>query len=323
MLFKNAFHLLVDNFILNYKFLLYRLVVALITLALMAALVYPTVNMLLTGQPFKDLVTLIGEFFRAIATGDTVFLQGFSEQLKQAMADFAVYIGEKTPNLVYFCVIIVLIALVSKFLGGMGNFAFGCLVDNKMSSYAKTSFCSAFISNMGRAALWHLVYVPLTFVYDVFTLLLCGVVFLILMGIISSGLVAALAALMVSVALLLAAQAVKLTLFNDAVPAFVTDKMRLRDAFRKSFTFTKERFGRLFSTYLVTCLLILCLNVLFAVCTFGAGLLITIPMSYLMMICIQFVSYYIYGKRKYFLGEDKIILPKEKTNENFYDDFEV
>ena len=52
---------------------------------------------------------------------------------------------------------------------------------------------------MGRAALWHLVYVPLTFVYDVFTLLLCGVVFLILMGIISSGLVAALAALMVSV----------------------------------------------------------------------------------------------------------------------------
>ena len=74
MLFKNAFHLLVDNFVLNYKFLLYKVVVALITLALMAALVYPTVNMLLTGQPFKDLLSLLGEFFRAIATGDTVFL---------------------------------------------------------------------------------------------------------------------------------------------------------------------------------------------------------------------------------------------------------
>ena len=323
MLFKNAFHLLVDNFTLNYKFLLYRIVVALITFALTAALVYPTVNMLLAGQPFKDLVALIGEFFKALTSGDTVFLQGFDERLKESLAEFVTYIGEKTPNLVYFSVIVVVIALVGKFLGGMGNFAFGCLINNKMSSYAKTSFCSAFISNMGKAALWHVVYVPLTFLYDVAVLAVCYAMFLVMLRVIASALLAALFALMVSVALFVAAQAVKLTLFNDAVPALVTDRVHLREAFKKSFSFKKERFGKLFSTYLVTCLLILCLNILFAVCTFGAGLMITVPMSYLMMICIQFVGYYTYGQRKYFLAEDKIVLPKERTSENFYDDFEV
>ena len=94
---------------------------------------------------------------------------------------------------------------------------------------------------------------------------------------------------------------------------------------RRSFSFrgAKGRFGALFSTYLVTAVLILCVNVLFGLASFGAALLITIPMSYLMLICIQFVSYYHFGKKKYFLSEDVIILPKERTQENFYDDFEI
>ena len=91
----------------------------------------------------------------------------------------------------------------------------------------------------------------------------------------------------------------------------------------KAFSCKAQRFGSLFSTYLVTVLLIMCVNVLFAVATFGAGLLITIPMSYLIMTCIQFVSYYDDTHKKYFLGEDNIVRPKVRTNENFYDDFEL
>ena len=107
------------------------------------------------------------------------------------------------------------------------------------------------------------------------------------------------------------------------IMAIVADKMRLRDALKRAFSCKAQRFAGLFSTYLVTVLLIMCVNVLFAVATFGAGLLITIPMSYLMMTCIQFVSYYDDTHKKYFLGEDNIVRPKERTNENFYDDFEL
>lgn len=323
MIFKNAFHLLVDNFLLNYKFLLYKLVVILITLALSAAILYPTLNTVLGGQPFADMQILLHDFVKALTSGNTEFLQGFGDQFQEKITALAMYIGEKTPNIVFFSVAVVLIALISRFLSGMGNFAFGCLLNDRMSSYAKTSFFAAYIGNLGRSALWYVVYVPLTFVYDLAVIAVCYVVFLLLLGIISVGVIASIAALMISVALLVAAQAVKLTLYNDAVPALVTDKLSLRAALKKSFSFTKERFANLFSTYLVTCLLILCINVLFAVSTFGAALLITVPMSYLMLICIQFAGYYSYGQRKYFLGKDKIVEPKEESADNFYDTFNL
>ena len=155
------------------------------------------------------------------------------------------------------------------------------------------------------------------------SLALCYVFFLILLNVISVGFLATVVALLFYVALLLAAAAVKMTLFSAVIPALVSDKMKLGAAMKGSFTFTKSRFSTLFSTYLVTCLLILCINALFALVTFGAALLITVPMSILMLLCIRFVSYYTCGQKKYFLAEDKIVQPKERTNENFYDDFEL
>lgn len=323
MLFKNAFHLMVDNFALNYKLLLYKIIVAVVTIALSAALLYPTLRMLFTSEPFEELIALIKEFLEAIVRGNVGFLETFPQTLQDTLAELLTYIGEKTPNIVFFCVSLALIVLVSRFLSGMGDFAFGVLLDNKMSSYAKTAFCSAYISNLGRAALWQLVYVPLTFIYDVLMLLLCYVFFVILLKIISASFLASIVALMFSVALLLAATAIKMTLFSDMIPALVSDKMKLREGLKRSFTFRRQQFASLFSTYLVTCLLILCVNVLFALVTFGAALFITLPMSVLMLQCIRFVSYYTYGQKKYFLAEDKIVLPKEKTPENFYDDFEL
>lgn len=323
MIFKNAFHLLVDNFLMTYKLILYKLLVAVIVLTLSVALVYPTLHMLISSQPFQDVLDLINQFFKAIATGDVEFLNGFAPLLQEHMVVLGSFIAAKTPNIVFFVVATVVIVLVGKFLDGIGNFAFGSLVGDRMSSYAKTSFFSAYISNLGRAALWQVVYVPITFVYDLLVLGLCYVVLIALLNIISVAIVAASAAMMVSVAIFLCAQAVKLTLFNDVVPAFVTEKAKLSVAMKKTFSFTKERFSQLFSSYIVSCLLIWCLNILFALVTFGAALFITVPMSYLLLINIQFVGYYTYGNRKYFLGEDKIVQPKQRSGEDFYDDFEI
>lgn len=67
----------------------------------------------------------------------------------------------------------------------------------------------------------------------------------------------------------------------------------------------------------------MCVNVLCAFATFGAALLVTVPVSYLIMLCVQFVGYYTFEKKKYFLTEDTVIRPKEeKTNDNYYDDFD-
>lgn len=324
MIFKNAFHLLVDNFKLNYKMLLYKLVAAVITLALGAALLYPTLNALVTSAPFRELTDLLGSFFKAVVSGNTEFLSTFSETLQGKVSALLAFLQENTPNIVLFFVLFAVVVLVHRFLDGIGNFVFGCLLDDKMSSCADTRFFGSYISNLGKAALWQVIYVPVTFLYDMITIAVCYVFFLVMLSIISAAIVASFAALMLSVALILAAQALKLTLLNDVAPALVSDKMHLGAALKRGFSYEKKRFGGLFSTYFITCVLILCINVLCGVASFGAALLITVPMSYLMLTSVQYVSYYTHGKKKYFLAEDNIVLPKgERTDENFYDDFEV
>ncbi len=324
MIFKNAFHLLVDNFKLNYKMLLYKLIVAVITLALCAALLYPTLRALASSTPFRELTDLLGAFFKALVSGDTGFLSTFSETLQAKMAALLAYLQENTPNVVLFFVFLAIVVLVHRFLDGIGNFVFGCVIDDRMSSYADTRFCGSYVSNLGKAALWQVIYVPVTFVYDMLMIAICYIFFLVMLSIISVAIIASFAALMLSVTLILASHAIKLTLLNDMAPALVSDKMRLGAAMKKGFSYSRKRFGTLFSTYFITCVLILCINVLCALASFGAALLITVPMSYLMLTSIQYVSYYTHNKKKYFLAEDNIVLPKgEKTEENFYDDFEL
>lgn len=323
MLFKNAFQLLVDNFKLNYKLLLYKAIVAVVTIALGAALLYAPLRGLFISEPMEDLFKLFTDFFGAVTSGNVEFLGGFAEQLQAAVTALIDHLRQNVSNIVLFFTGLIAVTLISRFLDGIGNYTFGCLVDSRLSSYADEPFTVTCIANLGRSALWQVIYVPVTFVYDLLSLALCYLLFLVLLSVITVAFVASVAALMFSVALLLAAQAVKLTIFNDVIPLLVTEKLRLRDALKRAFRFKAKRFGTLFSTYLVTAVLILCVNVLFALGSFGAALLITIPMSYLMLICIQFASFYHFEKKKYFLSEDTIILPKERTQENFYDDFEV
>ena len=163
MIFKNAFHLLVDNFKLNYKMLLYKLVAAVITLALGAALLYPTLNALVTSAPFRELADLLGSFFKAVVSGNTEFLSTFSETLQGKVSALLAFLQENTPNIVLFFVLFAVVVLVHRFLDGIGNFVFGCLLDDKMSSCADTRFFGSYISNLGKAALWQVVYVPVTF----------------------------------------------------------------------------------------------------------------------------------------------------------------
>ena len=43
-----------------------------------------------------------------------------------------------------------------------------------------------------------------------------------------------------------------------------------------------------------------------AICTFGSALMVTIPLSYLLFICVQYVNYYTLNGKKYFITYDRI-----------------
>ena len=67
-------------------------------------------------------------------------------------------------------------------------------------------------------------------------------------------------------------------------------------------------------------MLILGINVMALMCTFGAGLLITVPLSYLYLLCYQFVNYCDNNEIKYFVDKRSIVKPeqeKETSREQF------
>ena len=73
----------------------------------------------------------------------------------------------------------------------------------------------------------------------------------------------------------------------------------------------KRSFGRRFAAYLIAVYLIVVVNVTFALCTLGSGLLISIPLSYFFLLVMQFVNYYTDSGKKYFVSRDKVVESEE------------
>lgn len=324
MIFRNAINLLIDNFKLNFKYLLYLVIVSVVSAGLSAAIILPNVAFIFSSAELQAILELFKDFFAALTKGDTEFLSGFSELLKTATSDFVIMFKSQTTNIVLTVISVVFITLISRFLGGIGNFTTGCVLNDRLSCYADISFTSAYIKNLGKSSFWLLFYVPLTFVYDILVIALCYLVFIVLLKIVNVGILAVLFSFAISVTLYICSQAVKLTFANGMKPAIVADKEKLGKAIKKGFKSGWQNFGRLFATYVVTCYIILALNVVAVLFTFGSALLLTIPASYILMVCIEFISYYNIEKKKYFATADKIVVPHEQQpDENFYDNINI
>jgi len=113
----------------------------------------------------------------------------------------------------------------------------------------------------------------------------------------------------------------KMVFTTDWLPAIIRGKSGQRNAFVYTFKRKGKQTLNVLSNYIVLVLLIFSLNVAAVLCTFGAGALLTIPSSYVILVCFEFVNYYDREELKYFIDKKTIIKPeKEKplTREEFF-----
>jgi hypothetical protein len=115
------------------------------------------------------------------------------------------------------------------------------------------------------------------------------------------------ASLFFSVTFIVAAQALKLTWTSMWLPAMVSDKQPLRQAMSHKDKTTRKQRQSIYLTYVTTVYIIMILNVGAALCTVGSALLITIPASYFLLICEQFVNYYTVKGKKYFVTYERVV----------------
>ncbi|MDE6676851.1 MAG: hypothetical protein K2K12_03975 [Clostridia bacterium] len=307
MRFRNAMHITIDNFQNVFKLLLYYLVTGLLFGSLIYVILRLSLSTILESSQMSHVKDLIGEFFRALTSGNTEYLGNFQTNFEEAVKDLVHLVGNNGGAIAGAIAGVCIMYLLIRFVDGLAMFAVGSVINDRMSTFSRTPFSTAYFKNIGRAALYQLVYVPLCFLFDVLMGVACWFLFFYIPSLIpGQGIISVLIALLFTFTAVACLEALKMTLISSWMPAMIADRKKMGAAMKYSFTCKKE-FGRRFSAFLVTVYIIAAGNVVFALCTFGSALLITVPLSFIFLLSMQFVNYYNLNGRKFFITYNKIV----------------
>ena len=315
MRFKHTIHVLIDNFRVTYKLLVYILVVFAITAGISAAIIIPFLHRLSGVAAYEALTGAFDEMFKEILSGNFLNLSEYFEQIRTSFTDLMSYLGEHPTDLALSAAGLALTMLVSDFFIGLGNYAAGTVINDKMAMHANSPFLATLIKNLGKAALYSVIYVPISFVYTT----VCFLVLYLILFVALNG-VWLLIQLLLFVLFMMLLVGVKMMFISDWLPAIICGKQKVAQAFAYSFSLESGRSFSTFSFYASSCVLILSVNVLGAISTFGAALFITVPLSFLYLLCYQFVNYCDNKEIKYFTDKRTIVKPeheKEASREQF------
>ena len=306
MRFRNAFHISIDNFSSTYKMLAYRIVTWLVSFSLVFVILRLGLDSIVRSSEADAVRSLLGEFLRAVATGNSERLQSFQGDLQATLSDLSALLSAKISGIIWSIIGVCVIYLVTRFLNGLSVFAAANTLNDRMSVYARTRFSAAFFKNIGRASLYQVIYVPLCFVYDALTVTACWFLFFYAPSFLPAwGPLTVLISISITLTVLALLQALKMTFVSAWLPAIVAGGESVTQAMKTSFRSVKG-FPRRFSAFLITIYIIVVGNVLLGAVTFGSALLLSVPFSFLLLLCMQFVYYYSDNNKKYFISYRKI-----------------
>lgn len=312
MRFKHTFSVFLDNFSTNYKLLVYGLIVLLVTVGLSCAVLLPLLSSITGTVEYATLQQAISDLWRGAIDLNLDGLKDLIANCQKAFDAFIAMLGTKTGLFALCAVLLIVVYLINRFLSAIGIYTMGCLINDRMALRTNSSFIYTMTKNLGKSSLFAVIYAPICFVYD----FICTAICVLIMSI--SPMLIKLFAFMV---LLIAFTALKHTFICDWLPSVVHGKQSNGKAISYSFSRKGKDTGYIFSNLLIIELIVVALNVAAFVLTLGAGLLITVPASSLILVCFQFVNYYENNSMRYFLDGNTIIGPEREkplTREEFF-----
>lgn len=316
MKFKHTFHVFVDNFSTTYKLLLYRLIVFLCSACLYVAAILPFIIKIVDTSQFETLqnaFVLIGKGLNdlSLSTVSDGLLQ-----IKPGLTELVQVITSRMGEFIWAIILVIAVYFVQRWFQGLGNYATGCVINDKMALHAESPFFRTLVKNLGNAALYNLIYVPLTILYDIICFIGVYALFFLLLDFLPW-----LMQIFLFVTVIIVLVSVKMTFTTNWLPSLIYGKSTNRKAIAYSFTRSGRNLLEVFSNMLVLTLVILAINVAAITFTFGAGFLITLPASYLMLIAFEFVNYCDGNKLKYFVDKNTIVRPEKErvpSREDFF-----
>lgn len=305
-----------DNFHIIYKMLLYKLVISLLTVSIALSIIIPGLSYIFESEELISFGNTVWQFLFSLFSGDEAKIVGYEDMIAEAFTALMTLVFSKISNLIGVIVGILLTYILMRFLDAVGHFAFGSMLNDKMASYAEISLFASLTKNMGRGSVYAIFYVLICFVYDALNVYLVYLIFFRAVSALSLVL-----ALFVASLLSFVMQAIKKMYLYGWMPAMITGDKRCWKGFAYSFKVKNSQKIKIFSNYLVAEFMVITVNIVFGVCTLGAALFVTIPASFFLYICMQFVNYYTIEGKKYFVNHYKIAKNDDRGEKNDFSAF--
>ena len=323
MKFKHTFHVFVANFSVTYKQLLYRLVIMLVFSGIAIACVYPFVGSLIASEELNTLVNGVRDFIAKLIDGDVEALRGISDKVEKAYTQFIYLLQTRMVQLVLAGLLLLLVYIIEKWFAGIGNYATAAVINDKMALRANSPFMGTLIKNLREAAVYNLIYVPLSVLYDI---IIVAAMFAFVYYLVFMKVLPLLIGVFFFMLIVVVAISFKMTFTCDWLPALIRGKMGQQNSFKYTFSRKNKKTFNVFSNFVVLVLIIMSVNITAFLTTFGVGLLLTIPASYVILVSFELVNYYDREEIKYFVDKNTVIKPAKEsviTREQFFKgDFE-
>ena len=301
MAFKNALRILVNRFGLAWVLALYTLVLVVLIGSLSLVFILPVVDAFTTAGIFDSIGKIFADFWEGVP------LNSLGVEVQELVERGAEIFEANGPLVVETIVMFFVVLLIYKFLLGFYELPMYRALDGAMSSNARLGFVNLFISSLSKSWRFVLVKILYTTAYDT----LFAFVLYCLAGLLFTPVVAIFAPLIISVYIILF-QAFRYTLIAFWGPQVAVNK----GAIFKSFTFSTKKAGKnfasVFSSFIITWVFIIALNLFIGIFTFGAGLILTIPVSMLFILILNMTQYYNKTGRRYY-ADGEIITPPNTT----------
>ena len=221
----------------------------------------------------------------------------------------SIFIGDK--GLILKTVLVpVLFFLTFNLLCNMYELPLCKVLEARMSANAKISLIGNVISLSGKSAVYVLVKLLFTLIADaIIVLAMWGSYKLLLLS--SMPLLIPFVELLVILVLISLKKCFTVTWVQN----MIVGEKNIFKAFGKS---TKDGFSHFWSTFaghFVCWLIVIVVNVLMALLTFGVGLIVSVPVSILFIKLLEMTSYYSWNNKRYYLDGSTIVGPKQILTE--------
>lgn len=302
MTYKNSFKLLFSNFSLVGKVLCFLLINLIIIFGLSYVLVLPITELLSQNNWFLNARSYYTNFLGNLNLPLAV------ENVGVLFTDF-INIITTNFNQIYLNVIFLLFTLFvfGAFLNGLYSIVITNVLYFFMSNNVKFGFLPSFVATLRKNLKYNLlslvtqlpinliIYVIIFYMFHLFTL---------------GGVVAFLAPFLIVLAYILL-KATKRAIFSSWAPAIVVfDKGILQDV-DKAVKISGRRIVRVFTNSIYLTLTIFVVNVFAALVTFGVSLFITVPVSIVLVSCLNMVMFYSNYGMRYYVDEFNVYVPKK------------